>query len=115
MRWSALYLPTTREVPADAEAASHRLLLQGGYVRQLMSGHYCLLPMAVRVRAKIIQVIREELNAIGGQECLLPSMHPADLWRKTGRWELMGDDMFRVKDRKGSDFALAVTHEEIVT
>jgi prolyl-tRNA synthetase family II len=113
MRWSDLYLPTVREVPADAEAASHRLLVRGGYIRQLMSGHYCLLPVAMRVRAKIIQVMREELNRIGGQECLLPSMHPSELWQKTGRWELMGDEMFRVRDRKGADFALAVTHEEI--
>jgi prolyl-tRNA synthetase len=113
MRWSKTYIPTLREDPADAEAASHRLLVRAGYVRQLMAGHYTLLPLAVRVRAKIMEIIREEMNRIGGQEFILPAMHPAEIWQKTGRWALMGDEMFRLKDRKGTDLALGMTHEEI--
>jgi prolyl-tRNA synthetase len=113
MRWSRTYIPTLREDPADAEAASHRLLVRAGYVRQLMAGHYTLLPLAVRVRSKIIDIIREEMDRIGGQEFVLPAMHPAEVWQKTGRWALMGDEMFRLKDRKGADLALGMTHEEI--
>ena len=113
MRWSQLHVPTLREDPADAEAASHRLLVRAGFIRQLMAGHYALLPLAVRVRAKIMQIIREEMAAIGAQEFLLPAMHPADVWRRSGRWELMGEEMFRLRDRKGADLALGMTHEEI--
>lgn len=115
MRWSELYVPTLRDDPADADAASHRLLVRGGFIRQLTAGHYSLLPLAVRVRAKVIDVIREEMNRIGSQEWLLPAMHPAELWQKSGRWEVMGDEMFRLKDRKGAEFALGMTHEEIIT
>ncbi|MFF4820733.1 proline--tRNA ligase [Kitasatospora sp. NPDC001309] len=115
MRWSQLYVPTLREDPADADAVSHRLLVRGGFVRQLMAGHYSLLPLAVRVRAKIVDIIREELNAIGAQEFVLPAMHPAEVWQRTGRWEVMGEEMFRLKDRKGADIALGMTHEEIFT
>ncbi|HEU4424960.1 MAG TPA: proline--tRNA ligase [Pilimelia sp.] len=113
MRWSQMYVPTLRDDPADADAASHRLLLRAGFIRQLMAGHYSLLPMAMRVRAKIVEIIREEMNRIGAQEFMLPSMHPADVWRRTGRWDVMGDEMFRLRDRKGSDLALGMTHEEI--
>jgi prolyl-tRNA synthetase len=113
MRWSRTYIPTLREDPADAEAASHRLLVRAGYVRQLMAGHYTLLPLAMRVRSKIIDIIREEMDRIGGQEFVLPAMHPAEVWQKTGRWALMGDEMFRLKDRRGADLALGMTHEEI--
>ncbi|MFD0406786.1 proline--tRNA ligase [Kitasatospora sp. NPDC127116] len=115
MRWSQLYVPTLREDPADADAASHRLLVRGGFVRQLMAGHYSLLPLAVRVRAKIVDIIREEMTAIGAQEFVLPAMHPAEIWQRTGRWEVMGEEMFRLKDRKGADLALGMTHEEIFT
>ncbi len=115
MRWSALHIPTLREDPADADAASHRLLLRAGYIRQLMAGHYSLLPLAVRVRAKVINVIREEMNRIGGQEFTLPAMHPAEIWQKSGRWESIGEEMFRLRDRKGADIALGMTHEEIFT
>jgi prolyl-tRNA synthetase len=94
MRWSQTYIPTLREDPADAEATSHRLLVRAGFIRQLMAGHYTLLPLAVRVRAKIIDVIREEMNRIGAQEFILPAMHPAEIWRKTGRWEGMGEEIF---------------------
>ncbi|HKO85279.1 MAG TPA: proline--tRNA ligase, partial [Actinomycetota bacterium] len=115
MRWSQTYVPTLREDPADAEAASHRLLVRAGFIRQLMAGHYMLLPLAVRVRAKIIGVIRQEMDRIGAQELLLPAMHPAELWQRSGRWEAMGDELFRVRDRKGAELALGMTHEEVVT
>jgi prolyl-tRNA synthetase len=113
MRWSQMHIPTLREDPADAGAASHRLLLRAGYIRQLMAGHYCLLPLAVRVRAKVIEIIRQEMNLIGAQEVLLPVMHPAEIWQRSGRWELMGEEMFRLKDRRGAELALGMTHEEV--
>ena len=113
MRWSQMFIPTLREDPADAGAPSHRLLLRAGYVRQLMAGHYNLLPLAVRVRAKVIEIIRQEMNRIGAQEVLLPTMHPAEIWRRSGRWEVMGEEMFRLRDRKGAELALGMTHEEI--
>jgi len=115
VRWSTMHIPTLREDPAEAGAPSHRLLLRGGYIRQLMAGHYSLLPLAVRVRLKVIGIIREEMNRIGAQEILMPIMHPAEVWQRTGRWEVMGDEMFRLKDRKGADMALGMTHEEIVS
>ena len=115
MRWSQTHVPTLREDPADADAVSHRLLVRAGFIRQLMAGHYMLLPLAVRVRAKIIDVIRQEMNRIGGQELLLPAMHPAEMWRRSGRWEAMGEELFRVRDRKGADIALGMTHEEAFT
>jgi prolyl-tRNA synthetase len=115
MRWSQMHIPTLRDDPAEADAPSHRLLMRAGYIRQLMAGHYSLLPMAVRVRAKVIAVIREEMNRIGAQEFLLPAMHPAEIWRRSGRWEVMGEEMFRLRDRKGADLALGMTHEEIFT
>ncbi|MFD7729274.1 proline--tRNA ligase [Kitasatospora phosalacinea] len=94
---------------------SHRLLVRAGFVRQLMAGHYSLLPLAVRVRGKIIDVVREEMTRIGSQEWILPALHPAEIWQRSGRWEVMGDEMFRLKDRKGTDLALGMTHEEIFT
>ncbi|HXZ65141.1 MAG TPA: proline--tRNA ligase [Streptosporangiaceae bacterium] len=114
MRWSQLFIPTLREDPADADAASHRLLLRAGFIRQLMAGHYSMLPLGMRVRAKIIDIIRAEMNAIGAQEFLLPCMHPAEIWARTGRLTAI-DVMFRLRDRKGSDMVLGVTHEEIFT
>ena len=114
MRWSKMHIPTLREDPADAGAPSHRLLLRAGYIRQLMAGHYSLLPLGQRVRLKVIGIIREEMNRIGAQEILLPVMHPAELGQLSGRWELMGDEMFRLKDRRGTDLALGMTHEEII-
>jgi prolyl-tRNA synthetase len=115
MRLSRLHVPTLREDPADADAASHRLLLRAGYVRQLMAGHYSLLPLAVRVRAKVMGIIREEMDAVGDQEFLLPVVHPAQVWQRTGRWQVMGEEMFRLRDRRGADLALGMTHEEIFT
>ncbi|HEU5419997.1 MAG TPA: proline--tRNA ligase [Streptosporangiaceae bacterium] len=113
MRWSQLHIPTLREDPADADAASHRLLLRAGFIRQLSAGHYSLLPLGVRVRAKVIAVIREEMNRIGGQEFLLPSMQPAQIWERSGRLAVMGEEMFRLRDRKGAEMVLGMTHEEI--
>jgi len=113
MRWSNLHTPTLRDAPADAEAASHKLLIQAGFIRQLHAGHYSLLPLGQRVARKVAQIIREEMDAIGGQEFLLPAMHPAALWQKSGRWDLMGDEMFRLVDRKGAENALGMTHEEV--
>jgi prolyl-tRNA synthetase family II len=115
MRWSQLHIPTLRDDPADADAASHRLLLRAGFIRQLMAGHYSLLPLGQRVRLKVIAVIREEMNRIGAQEFLMPSMHPQQLWERSGRVAVMGEEMFRLKDRKGAANVLAMTHEEAVT
>ena len=113
MRWSQLHIPTLREDPADADAASHRLLVRAGFIRQLMAGHYSLLPLAMRVRTKIMATIREEMNGIGGQEMLLPCMQPASIWIKSGRLNAMGQEMFRLRDRKGTEVVLGMTHEEI--
>ena len=113
MRWSAAFIPTLRDAPADAEAASHKLLVRGGFIRQLHAGHYSLLPLGLRVHEKVAQVVREEIDAIGGQEFLLPAMHPASVWKQSGRWDVMGDEMFRLQDRGGADLALGMTHEEV--
>ncbi len=115
MRWSSLFIPTLRQVPAEAEVVSHQLLLRAGYVRQLSAGIYSYLLLAQRSLLKIQQIVREEMNAIGGQEMYLPALNPAELWQESGRWEGMGDNMFRLKDRFGRDFCLAMTHEEVVT
>jgi prolyl-tRNA synthetase len=113
MRWSQLHIPTLRDDPADADVASHRLLLRAGFIRQLMAGHYSLLPLGIRVRAKVTRIIREEMNRIGAQEFLLPAMQPAQIWEKSGRLGVMGEEMFRLKDRKGAEVVLGMTHEEI--
>ena len=113
MRWSQLFVPTLRDAPNDAVAPSHRLLIRGGFIRQLHAGHYSMLPLGWRVHQKVAQIVREEIDAIGGQEFLLPTMHPASIWQESGRWDTMGEIMFTLKDRKGADMALGVTHEEI--
>src|ERR1700760_3060159 len=115
MRWSQLHIPTLREDPADADAASHRLLLRAGFIRQLMAGHYSMLPLGMRGGAKVVGIIREEMNAIGALEFLMPSMNPRQLWERSGRLAVMGDELFRLKDRKGADEVLAMAHEEVVT
>src|SRR5205823_1212184 len=115
MRWSTLFIPTLRETPAEAEVISHRLLLRAGYIRQLSAGIYNYLLLAQRSLLKIQQIVREEMNAIGGQEMLLAALHPAEVWQESGRWEVMGDNMFRLKDRFGRDMCLGMTHEEVVT
>src|SRR5499425_1569912 len=113
MRWSQMHIPTLREDPADAGAASHRLLVRAGYIRQLSAGHYSLLPLAVRVRAKVIDIIRQEMNRIGAQELLLPTMHPKEIWERSGRTETMADVMFTLTDHKGAENVLSVTNEEV--
>ena len=115
MRWSSLFIPTLRETPAEAEVISHQLLLRAGYVRQLSAGIYSYLLLAQRSLLKIQTIVREEMNAIGGQEVLLPALNPAEVWQESGRWEIMGDNLFRLKDRWNRDFCLAMTHEEVVT
>jgi prolyl-tRNA synthetase family II len=113
MRWSQAFIPTLRDVPADAEAISHRLLVRGGFIRKLAAGSYTILPLGQRVRLKIAKIIRDEINAIGGQEMVLPTLHPAEIWRKSDRYELMGDNLFKLQDRKGGDLVLGMTEEEI--
>jgi prolyl-tRNA synthetase len=115
MRFSKMLIPTLREVPADAEAASHILMLRAGYVRQLAAGLYIYLPLGLRVMEKINKIIREEMNTIGAQEITMPVLHPAEVWQETGRWYEIGDEMFRLKDRGGRDMCLGMTHEEIIT
>ncbi len=113
MRWTSFFSPTLRDAPADAEAPSHKLLVRAGFIRQLHSGHYTLLPLAFRVRKKIIQIVEEEMDAIGGQEVQMPTLQPSSIWKESGRWDSMGDIMFRLEDRHGGEAALGVTAEEI--
>jgi prolyl-tRNA synthetase len=113
-RWSQLFIPTLREAPADAEVASHRYLLRAGYVRQLAAGIYSHLFLGQRAMLKITQIVREEMDKIG-QEFNLPALHPAEIWQESGRWQVMGDNMFRLKDRKGADLCLGMTEEEVMT
>jgi len=113
MRWSQLFSPTLRDAPNDAVAPSHQLLVRGGFIRQLHAGHYSMLPLGWRVHQKVANIVREEIDALGGQEFLLPTMHPAAIWQQSGRWDTMGEIMFRVEDRKGAANALGITHEEI--
>ncbi|MGA9995237.1 MAG: proline--tRNA ligase [Pyrinomonadaceae bacterium] len=115
MRWSQYFIPTLREDPADAEVVSHKLLLRAGIIRQLSAGIYSYLPLAQRIALKVMQILREEMNSIGGQEFFLPALHPAEVWKESGRWDAIGDDMFRLKDRRGAEMCLGMTHEEIVT
>src|SRR5216683_6420579 len=113
-RWSQLFIPTLREAPADAEVASHKLLLRAGYIRQLGAGIYSYLFLGNRSINKIIAIVRDEMDRIG-QEFLLPALNPREVWEESGRWSVMGDNMFRLKDRKGAEFCLAMTHEEVMT
>ena len=115
MRWSRAFIPTLRDDPADAESANHRLLVRGGFVRRLMAGSWSLLPLGKRVAAKVERIIREEMDRIAGQEMLLPVVHPADPWKKTGRWDDVEGIIVKFQDRKESDMLLAITHEEIFT
>ncbi len=112
--WSKLFIPTLREAPADAEVASHMYLLRAGYVRQLGAGIYSYLFLAHRSMLKIMNVVRQEMDRIG-QEFYLPALNPRELWEESGRWSVMGDNMFRLKDRKGADLCLGMTHEEVMT
>src|SRR5690242_19995794 len=113
-RWSELFIPTLREAPADAEVASHKFLVRAGYIRQLAAGIYSYLFMGQRSFTKIMGIVRQEMDKIG-QEFYLPTLHPRELWEASGRWTVMGDNMFRLKDRKGADLCLGFTHEEVMT
>jgi prolyl-tRNA synthetase len=110
---STYFLPTEREPPTDAEAISHKLMVRAGLIRQVGSGLWSWLPAGWRIHQRIVQIIREEMNAIGGQEMLMPVLHPAEPWRRTGRYDI--EELFKLKDRRGADMVLAMTHEEIVT
>src|ERR1700751_5084830 len=113
-RWSKLFIPTLREAPADAEVASHKFLVRSGYIRQLGAGIYSYLFLGQRSINKIVGIVREEMDKIG-QEFLLPGIMPSDIWEQSGRWTAMGQNMFRLKDRKGAWLCLGMTHEEVVT
>ena len=115
MFMSQLYSPTLRETPSEAEIISHKLMLRAGLMRRSAAGMYAFLPLGLRVIRKVEQIIREEMNAIAGQEVLMPMIQPAELWEESGRWKDYGDEMFRLKDRQGRQFCLGPTHEEIVT
>ena len=113
-RWSELFIPTLREAPADAEVASHKFLVRAGYIRQLAAGVYSYLFLGNRSFNKIMAIVREEMDRIG-QEFFLPALHPREIWEASGRWSLMGDNLFRLKDRKGADMCLGMTEEEVMT
>jgi prolyl-tRNA synthetase len=115
VRYSKYFIPTLKEAPSDAEAISHKLMVRAGFVRQIAAGLYSYLPLGMRVMEKINRIIREEMNAIGGQEVAMPVLNPAEVWQQTGRWDVIGDEMFRLKDRGGRDMCLAMTHEETMT
>ncbi|QPC46379.1 proline--tRNA ligase [Mangrovibacillus cuniculi] len=115
MKQSTLFMPTLREVPADAEIKSHQLLLRAGYMRQTASGIYSYLPLAMKVLQKIETIVREEMNNTGASELLMPALHPAETWKESGRWDVYGPELFRLKDRHNRDFALGATHEEVIT
>jgi prolyl-tRNA synthetase len=115
MKRSQLFLPTIKDVPAEAEVISHQLMLRAGLIRRVAAGVYSYLPLGQRVIQKVSQIIREEMNRAGGQELLLPALQPAELWQESGRWELMGKEMMRLQDRHERDFCLGPTHEEVIT
>jgi prolyl-tRNA synthetase len=115
MRYSRYFLPTLKEVPAEAEIVSHKLMLRAGMIRKLASGLYSYLPLGLRSIRKVEQIVRQEMNAAGAVELLLPMVQPAELWKETGRWDLYGKELLRFKDRHGRDFCLGPTHEEVIT
>jgi prolyl-tRNA synthetase len=115
MKRSELFLPTIKDVPAEAEVISHQLMLRAGLIRRVAAGIYSHLPLGHRVIQKVSQIIREEMNRAGAQEVLLPALQPAELWQESGRWDLMGREMMRLKDRHERDFCLGPTHEEVIT
>src|SRR4030067_1852876 len=115
MRYSKLLIPTLKENPSEAEAISHKLMIRAGLVRQLAAGLYIYLPLGLIILDKINRILREEMSAIGAQEISMPVLHPAEVWQQTGRWNEIGDEMCRLKDRGGRDMCLGMTHEEIMT
>jgi prolyl-tRNA synthetase len=115
MKMSQLVAPTLREDPSEAEVVSHRLMLRGGYIRKLAAGVYTFLPLGMKVLKNVENIVREEMDRSGVQEVLMPTLLPAELWQETGRWEVYGKELFRIKDRHERDFCLGPTHEEIIT
>ena len=115
MRMSSLFVPTLKENPQEAEIASHSLMLRAGMIRQLSSGVYIFLPLGLRTLNKITKIVKEEMDRAGGQELHLPALHPGELWKETGRWEIYGSELIRLKDRRDRDFCLGPTHEEVIT
>lgn len=113
MRWSQAFIPTLRDAPADSEAISHKLLVRGGFIRQLAAGSYTMMPLGNRVWMKVAGIIRDEMNGIGAQEVRIPTLHPAEIWKKSGRYDLMGEILFKLRDRKDTDMVLGTTEEEI--
>src|ERR1700757_2641107 len=111
-RLSEYLLPTEREPPADAEALSHKLMVRAGLIRQVGSGRWTWLPAGWRTHQRIVQIVREEMDAIGGQEMLMPVLHPAELWKRSGRYAI--PELFKLKDRVGRDLVLSMTHEEVI-
>ena len=115
MRTTQLYAPTLREVPAEAEVISHKLMLRAGMIRKAAGGIYTYLPLAWRTLKKIEAIVREEMDAAGGQEIAMPILQPSEIWKETGRWTVYGEEMFRLNDRHDREFCLGPTHEELVT
>ncbi|MFQ5717280.1 MAG: proline--tRNA ligase, partial [Nitrospinales bacterium] len=115
MRYSKFFIPTLKESPADAEVISHKLMIRAGMIRKLAAGIYSILPLGLRVLKKVEQIIREEMNRIGGQEVFLPSVQPAEIWKESGRWGFYGKELLRIKDRHNRDFCYGPTHEEVIT
>src|SRR3989338_6439633 len=115
MRWSRFVIPTLREAPKDAEAVSHKLMIRAGLVRQLSSGVYSYLPLGWRVLKRVMDLIRDEMECAGAVELFLPGLHPAEIWKRTGRFESLGEDKFSFRNRAGHEYVLGPTHEEVVT
>jgi len=115
MRMSQTLVPTLKEAPAEAEVPSHILMVRGGYLRKVAAGIYSFLPLGWRVVQKVERIIREEMNRSGASEVFLPAVIPAELWQESGRWDAYGDQLLRFKDRKGGDFVIGPTHEEVIS
>src|SRR4051794_13854823 len=114
MRFSQALIPTLKEVPAEAQVVSHIFMIRGGFIRKVAAGVYSFLPLGWRVVRKVEQIVREEMNRAGAQELLMPALVPAELLHETGRWNVFGQILMRLKDRRGADFALGPTHEEVI-
>lgn len=115
MKFTEAFIPTMKEVPSEAQIPSHQLMLRAGMIRKLASGVYSFLPLGFKVLKKVEEIVRQEMNAAGAQELLLPAIHPKELWDETGRWELYGEEMFKLSDRNKRQFGLGPTHEEVIT
>ena len=115
MRTSNFLLSTLKETPADAEIISHQLMLRAGMIRKVAAGIYNWLPAGLRVMRKVENIVRDEMDKTGAQEVLMPAVQPAELWEKSGRWEMYGGELLRMKDRHNRDFCLGPTHEEVIT